>query len=92
MIKLTGYIDIPADRYEAVAAALPDHIALTREEPGNLTFNVTENPDVAYRFDVSETFVDQAAFDFHQTRTASSPWAEITKGIPRHFNIEEIAD
>lgn len=92
MIRLTGYIDIPQDRYEAVAAALPDHIALTRAEPGNLTFEVTENPDIPYRFDVAETFVDQAAFEFHQTRAASSQWAEITKGIPRHFKVEDIAD
>lgn len=92
MIKLTGYIDIPEDRLEAVKAALPLHIILTREEPGNLTFEVTQHPDMPERFEVSETFEDQAAFEFHQTRTAASEWADITKGIPRHFNIEEIAD
>jgi len=92
MIRLSGYIDIPADRYADVAAALPDHIALTRAEPGNLTFHVTAHPTIPHRFDVSETFKDQAAFDFHQIRAGASPWAEITKGIPRHFKIEEIAD
>jgi len=92
MIKLTGYIDIPAERLEAVKAALPIHIALTRAEPGNLTFEVTENPDNPLRFDVSETFTDQAAFDFHQTRAAASDWAEITEGLPRSYKIEEIPD
>ncbi|MFY0597223.1 MAG: antibiotic biosynthesis monooxygenase [Cognatishimia sp.] len=92
MIRLTGYIDVPAERYADVAAALPEHIALTRAEPGNLTFHVTENPTVPHRYEISETFVDKAAFEFHQARAGASPWAEITKGIPRNFKIEDIAD
>lgn len=92
MIRLTGYIDIPADRYDAVAAALPEHIALTRAEPGNLTFHITEHPSIPHRLEVAETFTNQAAFEFHQARAGGSNWAEITKGIPRNFKIEEIAD
>lgn len=92
MIRLTGYIDIPENRYAKVAEALPLHVELTRAEPGNLTFDVTESPDVPFRFDVAETFVNRAAFDFHQTRTRASAWAEVTKDIPRHFTVEEIAD
>lgn len=92
MIKLTGYIDVPADRLEAVKAALPTHIALTQAEPGNLTFNVNENPQNPLRFDVSETFTDRAAFDHHQKRTAASDWAKVTEGLQRSYEIEEIAD
>lgn len=92
MIKLTGYIDIPADRLEAVKAALPTHISLTRAEPGNLSFEVTESLLTPLRFDVSETFTDQAAFDFHQDRAGMSDWATVTAGIPRHYKIEEIPD
>lgn len=92
MIRLTGHIQVPADRLTAVRSALADHIHLTRAEPGNLTFSVIEHPTIAGRFDVAETFVDRAAFDAHQTRAAQSDWAKITQGIPRDYQIEEIAD
>ena len=90
MIKLTGYIDVPADRLEAVTAALPDHIALTRAEPGCLSFEVTPDPAQHGRFTVAERFTDRAAFDAHQARAGASPWAEITAGIPRHYQVEEV--
>ena len=88
-IRLTGYIDAPEDRLEAIGSALAEHIALTRQEPGCLSFQVTPDPDVTGRFHVAELFVDQAAFDAHQARTQSSPWAEVTQGITRHYTIEE---
>ncbi len=87
-VQLNGHIDVPADRMKAVAAALPQHIALTRSEEGCISFNVTPSDTVNGRFIVSETFADQAAFDAHQTRTKNSPWAEITQGIPREYVIE----
>ncbi len=88
-IQLIGYMDVPADRHDAVAAALPRHIELTRLEPGCLSFDVTPDDSVTGRFNVRETFVTRAAFDAHQARMKSSPWAEITKGIPREYNITE---
>ena len=33
-VQLTGYLEVPPDRLAAVIQALPDHIALTRAEPG----------------------------------------------------------
>ncbi|GAA6207384.1 putative quinol monooxygenase [Cognatishimia sp. WU-CL00825] len=89
IIRLTGYIDIPADRLAAVRSALPDHIRLTRAEPGNLTFDVTEDLDQPGRFHVAESFLDRKGFEAHQNRAAQSVWAEVTQGIPRHFEIEE---
>ncbi|SFK64343.1 putative quinol monooxygenase [Shimia haliotis] len=87
MITLTGYIDVPADRLSAVRAALPDHVALTRAEPGCLSFEVTPDATMSGRFNVSERFTDQTAFDAHQTRTKASDWAEVTKDIPRTYQI-----
>lgn len=89
-IVLTGYIDVPADRLDAVRAALPDHVALTRVEPGCLSFEVHEDPQVPGRFTVAERFVDRDAFDAHQTRTGASPWADITAGLARHYAISEL--
>ncbi|NRP25143.1 hypothetical protein XMM379_001835 [Aliiroseovarius sp. xm-m-379] len=89
-ISLTGYMDVPEDRQAAVTAALPAHIALTRAEPGCLAFDVTENDDIPGRFNVTERFASRADFEAHQQRMRASQWAEITAGIPRHYQITEI--
>ncbi len=86
-VYLNGYIDVPADRLADVSEALPVHIELTRAEPGCISFEVTASETVEGRFDVAEVFVDQAAFDAHQTRTRASDWFKTTEGIPREFSI-----
>ena len=86
-VFLQGYMEVPPERLAAVAGALPDHIALTRAEPGCLAFDVTPSPDHPDRFLVSEIFVDRAAFDAHQARGTASAWAEVTAGLPRHYTI-----
>ncbi|MGB0900577.1 putative quinol monooxygenase [Halocynthiibacter sp.] len=91
-IQLNGYILVPDDRLDAVRAGLIDHIRLTHQEPGCISFEVTENPDVPGRFDVAEVFTDQASFDAHQARTKASVWADITAGIPRDYEITEVSD
>ncbi|WP_270730591.1 putative quinol monooxygenase [Shimia sp. Alg240-R146] len=89
-ISLTGHIDVPHDRLEAVTQALPTHIALTRAEPGCLSFDVIQDPQNPHRFHVSELFVTRAAFDAHQARTKASEWFAITKGIARSYQVKEL--
>lgn len=89
-IQLTGHMDVTPDRIDAVKKGIVDHISLTRAEDGCLSFEVTPCPDVAGRFLVAETFMNQAAFDHHQTRTSTSPWAKITAGLPREYTITEL--
>lgn len=86
-VHLSGHLDVPPERVDAVRAALPQHIALTLAEPGCLAFTVVQNPSTPTRFDVSETFTDQAAFDQHQQRAQSSDWAAVTQGMLRHYTI-----
>ncbi|OLP45599.1 putative quinol monooxygenase [Rhizobium oryziradicis] len=86
-VFLNGHIDVPTDRIASVTAALPVHIALTRAEPGCLSFEVQPCPTIAGRFLVAEVFVNQAAFDAHQARTKASDWFTITVGIPRDYTI-----
>mgnify|MGYP001544700949 CR=1 FL=1 len=86
---LDGHIDVPKDRLHGIVAALPEHIRLTRAEPGCLRFDVQADPDVPGRFIVSEEFTDRAAFEAHQTRAAGSEWARISDGIPRTYEIKE---
>ena len=84
-VFLDGYIEVPPERLAAVTRALPEHIALTRAEPGCLAFRVTPSPDHPDRFLVSEIFADQAAVEAHQLRAKASAWAEVTVGLPRHY-------
>lgn len=91
MITLTGHVELPADRRAAVLAALPDHIAASRAEPGCLSFEVTFDPDHPDRLNVAERFVDRAAFDAHQARTRASAWARVTAGLSRQYQIKEHA-
>ena len=87
IVELTGRL-ICADPDEAAAVRrhLPEHVALTRAEPGCLRFAVepTEDPLV---WSVAERFVDRAAFDAHQARVRSSPWFEATSGITRDYVV-----
>ena len=84
---LQGFIVVPDSDLEAVIAALPNHIHLTRKEPGCLVFNVTQDPSHPTRFDVYEEFVDQEAFETHQARVRDSDWGRVTVGVERHYTI-----
>lgn len=88
-VFLDGYMEVPPARVAAVTRALPDHIALTRAEPGCLAFDVSVSPSHPGRFIVSEIFANRAAFDRHQARAGASAWAEVTAGLPRHYQIRD---
>ena len=90
MIRLRGQlICMSDDEAQAVRAHLPEHLALTRAEPGCLTFDVdpTDDPMV---WEVMEAFRDRASFDAHQARTRESAWFAATRGILRDFKMEEV--
>lgn len=70
-----------------IRAHLPDHIRLSRAEPGCLTFDVAQIAPLIW--EVRESFTDRAAFDAHQTRTRASDWYRLTAGIARQYQITE---
>ena len=86
-VTLEGYIDVPEPQQMAVRIALPTHIRLTREEPGCLRFDVTEDADTPGRFHASEAFLNAAAFDAHQTRAQASDWAKVSADAERHYQV-----
>jgi len=88
-VVLSGHIIVPLADRDAFKEALAEHIELTRNEPGCLTFEVDEDGEQLGKFEVFEVFVDQAAFDAHQERSAVSAWAEASKSAERHYNIQE---
>lgn len=54
---------------------LPEHVAASRAEPGNLRFDLRQSDDPLI-WDVQSLFIDQAAFASHQTRSAAGPWGQ----------------
>lgn len=88
MIHLVGKL-ICKDEAEAalVATYLPEHIRLSRAEPGCLSFEVPQIARLVW--EVRESFTDRAAFDAHQTRTKASEWFRQTAAIAREYEISE---
>jgi quinol monooxygenase YgiN len=89
MIRVIGRL-ICATHAEAQAVAdfLPEHLRLTRAEPGCLQFDVTGTDDpMVWR--VEEQFIDRASFAAHQARTAASAWFRATQAVRRDFSIIE---
>lgn len=87
-ITLTGQlVCTTAQDAATVTQYLPDHIALSRAEPGCLRFSVTQTAPLIWQVD--ETFTTRAAFDAHQTRTRASVWFVATAHISRAFTVTE---
>ena len=91
MIRLTGTLTcLTPEDIALVEAHLPDHLRLTRAEPGCLSFDVTPRPDAPQIYEVTELFRDAAAFEAHQARTRASDWFRATEHLPRDFTRTEV--
>lgn len=89
MIRLTGTVTCktPDDR-RVIETYIPDHIRLSRAEPGCLTFDVVQTADPMI-WHLDETYTDQAAFDAHQTRNRASIWWQLSQNFVRDFKISK---
>jgi quinol monooxygenase YgiN len=87
-VRLTGRL-VCRNEGEAqlVHEHLPRHVALTRAEPGCLSFEVTPTSDPLI-WQVEERFADEDGFAAHQDRVADSEWGRRTRGIERRYTIE----
>lgn len=90
MIKLSGRLVCKnEEESDIVRHSLPEHIRLTREEPGCVSFEVTETADPLI-WTVEELFTDKQTFEAHQTRTKASAWGLETRAIAREYAISEV--
>jgi quinol monooxygenase YgiN len=91
MIIVTGKLSCATPEDAAlVAAKLPEHIRLSRAEPGCLTFNVNPTMDPLI-WQLDESFVDRPAFEAHQARTRASAWFAATAHLARDFKITDLS-
>ncbi|HCE2112588.1 TPA: antibiotic biosynthesis monooxygenase [Vibrio parahaemolyticus] len=88
-VTLKGFILVPESELEVVKSELVTHKRLTLEEPGCITFSVTENSNNPLRFDVYEEFKDKSAFEHHQKRVNASHWGKVTVNVECHYEILE---
>ena len=87
-VTLSGrLICADAEQAAVVCAHLPQHLRLTRAEPGCLAFAVTPTADPLV-WQVEESFADAAAFHAHQARTRASDWGQTTAGIRRKYQVQ----
>ena len=85
LVALSGHLTCqdPAQMF-LVLDLLPQHVALSRAEPGNLRFDLTQADD-PMRWRLDELFADEAAFAAHQDRTRASRWGTESTGLGRDF-------
>ena len=67
------------------------HTKLTKAEPGCLIFRVSPDANNPNKFEVYEEFINQTAFDHHQSRVRKSNWGKVTKHVQRHYQIIQCA-
>lgn len=91
-VTLKGYITIPESDLKPITTELPNHCALTLQEPGCLEFKVTQDKCNPLRFDVYEEFIDAEAFELHQARVKTSTWGHVSRSAQRHYNITSESD
>ena len=91
-VRLTGYIIVPKGDLALIERELPRHIALTRQEPGCIAFEVEQSESNRLRFDVAEEFESREAFDHHQERVKASDWGAVTANVERHYEIVGVPD
>ncbi len=90
MVALTGrLICADADQMMTALSLLPDHIRLSREEPGCLRFELWQDEDPLV-WHLSELFIDADAFAAHGARTADSEWGRAGADIGRDFHRHEV--
>ena len=91
-VHLSGQLVCRSDAELAVVSeCLPDHIELTRAEPGCVSFDVRQSDD-PLGWQVDEYFTDDDAFAQHQERAASSEWGTRTAGIERRYVVKRGRD
>lgn len=85
-VILSGYILVEQSELTTIKEVLSTHIELTKNEPGCIVFEVSQDSEQMNRFNVYEEFTDDTSFKAHQSRAANSKWGEVTVNVERHYH------
>ena len=86
-VTLQGYVIAPKSDLSGVLQALPEHIRLTRAEPGCIVFRVEQDTTNPLRFSVYEEFESRAAFEAHQARIVGTNWEKASKNLTKFYEL-----
>jgi quinol monooxygenase YgiN len=87
MVRLSGQLICKGPEDVAIVVRfLPQHLMLTRAEPGCISFQVRQTDDPLV-WQVDEEFIDATAFAAHQERVANSDWGRLTAEITRRYGV-----
>ena len=90
-VRLTGVLVCASEVESAIVRQyLPEHIVLTRAEPGCVSFEVLPTADPMV-WQVAEIFSSSHSFRAHQSRVAESEWGHSTAGIERRYTVEGLS-
>jgi len=78
---------VPKAELEAVNKELVNHIRLTRNEDGCITFEVHQDNTIENRFNVYEEFATEESFKLHQSRVKNSVWGKVSANVERKYKI-----
>jgi len=87
IVTLEGFIVVPYQDLALVEKELPNHIRLTRQEPGCIKFEISKDSQMMNRFHVYEEFKDQKSFELHQHRVQRSRWGHVSVNVVRHYQV-----
>ncbi len=89
-IVVTGHLQVPESELDTVLEGLQLHIELSRQESGNLVFEITQDESDQHKLNIYEEYNSPEAFEFHKERAKSSAWAAISQNVERHLEISEL--
>ncbi len=81
MIATLVHCHVKPDCVEAFAAAMARNHEGSRQEPGNVAFDVLRQADDPTRFVIYEVFVDEAAMRAHKETAHYLAWREETADL-----------
>lgn len=76
MVNVIVILEIDPGQIDEFLAVILENAAASRLEPGCLRFEVSRDNTQPNLFALSESYVDQAAFDLHYTTPHVAKWRE----------------
>ena len=88
-VILKGHVIACDQDIPEIEAELPEHIELTLQETGCITFQVSQDRVNKNRFNVYEEFIDKKAFEAHQVGVKASSWGKVSANLEKHYHVME---
>lgn len=86
-VFIEGYLDVPAEAFDAAQPVWHEHVDLSLKEPGCQKFAFRFDDDIVGRIWISEIYDNADAFEAHKARTGNSDWGRVGKDFLRNIDV-----